>query len=189
MKRTYVLAPDATETQSKLIRKRKSFVLTVVCVLAGHMERLRRNPHLDRGSTDGRWSIGANWEGNNPPAANESPLHLVFRQTLHAPGHEQHCRHQDQFDQLRGSGLHHRGFRLRHQRNHRQFGGQFPGGMSAPSAHRSHFSLLSKARSGRRFRIHNIATNASVTVRSTLDNVTANSGLSKDGPGTLVLDP
>jgi autotransporter-associated beta strand repeat len=141
------------------------------------------------GSTDGRWSVGANWDGNNPPAANESPLHLVFpasatrrlatnnianitvssitfdgaAYTIAATGAGTNVT----FDSSVGTSYW----------NVRALGG---------SGHTFHYSMNLALDGTLEF---NIATNASVTLRSRLSAATANSGLSKDGQGTVILDP
>ena len=141
------------------------------------------------GSTDGRWSVPSNWDGNSPPFANESPLHLVFpasatrrlatnnvanisidsitfdgaAYTLAASGQGTNVTFDSSVGQLYW--------------NVRVFGG---------TGHTLHYSMNLALDGPLEF---NVATNASVTVRSRLSAATAGSGLSKDGPGTVRLDP
>src|SRR6187551_1732614 len=78
MKRTTHVLAGIAETDSKLAKKRHSFALAAICVWLTTLSAFAGTHTWTGGSTDGRWSVGANWEGNSPPFANESPLHLVF---------------------------------------------------------------------------------------------------------------
>ena len=152
--------------------------------------RTRAGTHTwNGGSTDGRWSVGANWDGNNPPAANESPLHLVFpasaTRRLATNNIANITISSITFDgaayTIAGSGP---GTNVTFDSsvgtaywNVRALGG---------SGHTFHYSMNLALDGTLEF---NIATNASVTLRSRLGASTAGSGLSKDGQGTVILDP
>ena len=141
------------------------------------------------GSTSGLWSTASNWENNDPPALGESPLHLVFPTnatrrfatnnygglvvnsiTFHGAAYT-----------LAGLGA---GTNLTVDSslgnswwNIRAYSG---------TGHTLLTSLNLLLDGNLEF---NIATNAAVTVRSRLSAATANSGLTKDGPGAVILDP
>jgi autotransporter-associated beta strand protein len=141
------------------------------------------------GSTDGRWSIGANWDGNNPPAANESPLHLVF------PASATRRLATNNIANITISSITFDGAAYTIAASGAGTNVTFDSsvGMSywnvralSGSGHTFHYSMNLALDGTLEF---NIATNASVTLRSRLSASSANSGLSKDGQGMVVLDP
>lgn len=137
----------------------------------------------------GLWSTPSNWEGNSPPFANETTLRLIFpagpanrfstnnipnlaiqsitfdgpAYTIAATGSGTNVT----FNSSVGTSVW----------NVRVLGG---------TGHRLHSSMNIALDGTMEF---NTDTNTSVIVQSRLSAATPNSGLSKDGPGTVVLDP
>jgi fibronectin-binding autotransporter adhesin len=145
--------------------------------------------HIWTGGTSGLWSVPSNWEANSPPFANESPLHLVFptnaarrlstnnipnltinsislagaAYTLAANSSATNI----VFDSSEGNSWW----------NIRVLGG---------TGHR----LVSSFRAELEGNLEvMVAAGGSVEIDTQLAAATANSGLSKDGPGTLILAP
>jgi len=166
-----------------------SFALAILCAWLTATSACAGTHTWTGGSTSGLWSNPANWENNSAPALGESPLHLVFPTnatrrfatnnfgtlvvnsiTFHGAAYT-----------LAGLGA---GTNLTIDSsvgtswwNIRAFSG---------SGHTLHYSLNLLLDGNLEF---NIATNSNLIVRSRLSAATANSGLSKDGPGSVYLDP
>ncbi len=141
------------------------------------------------GSTSGLWSTAANWQNNDPPVLGESPLHLVF--PTNAP--RRRATNNIANVVLNSITFHGAAYTIAALGAGTNVTidsseGNFWWNLRAVSGtgHTIHYSM-NLALDGR-FECHG-ATNASVIVRSALRNATPNSGLFKDGPGTLVLDP
>jgi len=189
MKRTTHVLAGIAETDSKLAKKRHSFALAAICVWLTTLSAFAGTHTWTGGSTDGRWSVGANWEGNSPPFANESPLHLVF------PTNATRRLATNNIANIKINSISFAGAAYTLAASGQGTNVTIDSSLGntwwnvralSGTGHSFHYSLRLALDGNFEF---NIATNASVTVRSALDNATANSGLSKDGPGTLVLDP
>ena len=141
------------------------------------------------GSTDGRWSVGANWAGGSPPVAFESPLHLVFSSSATRRLSTNNIPNIT-IDSISFGGA---AYTI-------AASGTGTNVTFNSSVGHSYWNVL--ATNGTGHAIHysmnlalngslecNIATNCTVTFRSRLSAASANSGLSKDGPGTVSLDP
>src|SRR5262245_25114555 len=176
-------SPGATWTDAK----RFALLIFAVWLATGAS---RAGTHTwNGGSTDGRWSVGANWDGNNPPVANESPLHLVF------PASATRRLATNNIANITISSITFDGAAYTIAASGAGTNVTFDSsvGMSywnvrvlSGSGHTFHYSMNLALDGTLEF---NIATNASVTLRSRLSDSSANSGLSKDGQGTVVLDP
>ena len=141
------------------------------------------------GNTSGLWSIGSNWEGGSPPFANETPLHLIFpadavrRLSTNNIGNLK-------IDSMSMAGAAYTIAATGSGTN-----------MSFDTSVGSLFYNINVA-SGTGHSIHRsinlalegtlevtVATNCSLAIRAPLSAATNNSGLFKDGPGALYLDP
>ena len=141
------------------------------------------------GSTDGRWSVGANWVGGSPPVAYESPLHLVFPSTATRRLATNNIPNIT-IDSIAfggaaytiaasGSGTN---VVFNSSVGHTYWNIRATNG----TGHTFHYSMNLALNGDLEF---NTATNCTVTVRSRLSAASVDSGLSKDGPGTVSLDP
>src|SRR5262249_19085318 len=182
---------NALPPRASLKSKIKIQFLALAALLVGLADpAARAGTHTwNGGSTDGRWSVGANWDGGNPPVANESPLHLVFPSTATRKLSTNNIANIT-IDSV-------------------SFGGSAytiaASGQGVNVGFRSsvghlYWNVLATNGTGHTFHSSmnlalngtlecNVATNCSVVMRAPLQNATPNSGLSKDGPGLLSLAP
>jgi autotransporter-associated beta strand protein len=140
-------------------------------------------------AANGLWSTPGNWEGSNPPFANESPLHLVF------PASPVKRAATNNIANITLSSVTFDGVAYTIAAS-----GQGTNVVFDSSVGQSWWNVRALSGNGHMFHYSmnlaldgnlelNITTNANVTVRSRLSAATANSGLYKTGSGSVYLDP
>ena len=188
--RTHTFAPASVYSKaSKRTRKIKSLALVTLFLLWVALSAQAGTHTWTGGSTSGLWSTAANWQNNEPPVLGESPLHLIF--PTNAPRRMatnnianvviNSITFQGAAYTLAGisAGTN---VTIDSSQNDSWWNIRAVSGVGHTIHYSMNFALAGTLECY-------IATNASITVRSALRHATPNSGLFKEGPGTLILDP